>query len=182
MSEKFLIVGLGNYEQKYLGNRHNVGFMVVDQICRDNFIQLTFKEKFKGEFAECTLFGTQVILLKPHTYMNLSGKSVAPLAKFHNISVGNIIVIHDELDFHLGKVQSKFGGGLAGHNGLKSIHEDTGSKDFHRIRVGIGRPAVKEEVVRHVLSNFKPEEKKKLEEEIFPATFEALEEIIKKNS
>jgi len=178
MSEKHLIVGLGNYEQKYLGHRHNVGFMVLDEICRENSADLRYKEKYKGEFGETMLFGKPVVLLKPHTFMNLSGKSVLPLLKFMNISPEHLIVIHDELDCHFGKIKTKKGGGNAGHNGLKSITADIGTPDFHRIRIGIGRPLLKENVVQHVLSNFMPDEKKALHSEILPDVFQIIDDII----
>ena len=180
MSEKYLIAGLGNYEQKYLGHRHNVGFMVIDELSKETRTDLRFKEKYKGEFGETTLFGKQIILLKPHTFMNLSGKSVLPILKFLNVTPDHLIVVHDELDIHLGKIKTKIGGGDAGHNGLKSISADIGTKDYHRVRIGIGRPLLKENVVQHVLSNFKPDEKKILQSEVMPEVFRVIEEIMDK--
>lgn len=140
--ERTLIVGLGNPGSRYEKTRHNIGFLALDRLAYDLNADLS-QEKFSGIFAQSTLNHTHpVTLLKPQTFMNLSGKSVAPCAKFFQIPPERIIVIHDELEFPFGIVRVKVGGGHAGHNGLRSIIEQLGgAKDFIRIRVGIGRPA-----------------------------------------
>jgi PTH1 family peptidyl-tRNA hydrolase len=149
-----LIVGLGNHGKKYEKNRHNVGFMAVDLIA-ENYDFPPFKEKFKGLVSKGEINGQEVILLKPQTYMNLSGESVQPAAAFYKITPDNITVIHDDIDLPLGKVKIKIGGGNAGHNGLKSIDQKIGS-NYRRIRIGVGRPQY--DVSSYVLSDFAKEE------------------------
>ncbi len=132
-----LVVGLGNPGAKYARNRHNAGFMVIDELLRRTHTTTT--TKFKGEYAKTSLANESVVLLKPMTFMNLSGESVGPCARYFDIEVEDTIVIHDELDIDYGDVRVKLGGGHAGHNGLRSIFQHFG-KDFARIRFGIGRP------------------------------------------
>lgn len=147
-----LLVGLGNPGEKYADNRHNIGFKAIDEIARlHNFPE--FKTKFQAELSEGRLGGEKCLLMKPQTYMNLSGQAVGEAARFYKIEPENVIVIHDELDLDFGKIRMKKGGGAAGHNGLKSIMSHL-SPDFHRLRLGIGHPGKKEEVHDHVLKNF----------------------------
>jgi len=134
-----LITGLGNPEPQYEGNRHNVGFMVIDRLV-DRWRAPSLREKFKGEFAKASFRGEDAVLLEPMTFMNLSGESVRPAMQFFKIALGEVIVIHDELDLPFGEVRIKVGGGAAGHNGLKSIIQHGGGNGFLRVRVGIGRP------------------------------------------
>ena len=148
----YLLVGLGNPGSDYAGNRHNIGFMAVDGIHRHYSFQ-PFRTKFHGEVAEGSIAGDKVFILKPTTYMNESGRSVAELVRFYKIETGNVIVLHDELDLSPGKIQVKKGGGLAGHNGLKSIADHIGI-DFYRVRIGIGHPGEKSRVTGHVLNDF----------------------------
>jgi PTH1 family peptidyl-tRNA hydrolase len=148
-----LFVGLGNPGPHYAGNRHNVGFMAVDAIAR-RWQASSWRRKFQGEVAEVELAGERVLLLKPLTYMNESGRSVAEAAHFFRLAPGQVVVFHDELDLAPGKVRVKIGGGTAGHNGLKSIATCLGSADFMRVRIGIGHPGNKERVVSWVLSDF----------------------------
>ena len=148
----YLLVGLGNPGSDYAGNRHNIGFMAVDDIHRHYSFQ-PFRSKFQGEVADGTIGGDKVLLLKPTTYMNESGRSVAEAARFYKIEAEHVIVLHDELDLAPGKIRVKKGGGLAGHNGLKSIAAHIGP-DFHRVRIGIGHPGEKGRVTGHVLKNF----------------------------
>ena len=148
----YLLVGLGNPGSDYAGNRHNIGFMAVDDIHRHYSFQ-PFRSKFQGEVADGTIGGDKVLLLKPTTYMNESGRSVAEAARFYIIEAEHVIVLHDELDLAPGKIRVKKGGGLAGHNGLKSIAAHIGP-DFHRVRIGIGHPGEKGRVTGHVLKNF----------------------------
>ncbi len=134
-----LIVGLGNPGPKYAGNRHNVGFMVVDQLVSRYHASL--REKFKGLLAKTTTSaGHEVVLLKPLTFMNLSGESVQRAMQFYKVKLADVIVVHDELDLDFGTLRVKVAGGSAGHNGLKSIVQHGGGNGFLRVRVGIGRP------------------------------------------
>ena len=133
-----LIVLLGNPGKEYEDTRHNIGWLIVDKY--KDFSSLNWKSKFKGLYAAMDTEEGKVYFLKPETYMNLSGESVKPLCSFFKVEAKDILVVHDELDLPLGVMMGKFGGGHAGHNGLKSIAEHMGTKDFYRIRVGIGRP------------------------------------------
>jgi PTH1 family peptidyl-tRNA hydrolase len=147
-----LFVGLGNPGKSYAGNRHNIGFMAVDEIARaHNFPP--FRAKFQGLASEGVIGSERVILLKPTTYMNESGRSVGEAAKFYKIVLKDIIVFHDELDLAAGKLRVKIGGGNAGHNGLRSITAHLGN-DYKRVRLGIGHPGDKALVHNHVLSDF----------------------------
>lgn len=148
----YLLVGLGNPGAKYQNNRHNIGFLVLDEIASAGTND--YREKFQGLYTEHRTEGGKVGLLKPMTYMNESGRSVAKAAKFYKIPPENIIVFHDELDLKAGEIRTKFGGGTAGHNGLKSIKAHLGTPDFHRIRIGIGHPGDKNQVSNYVLSDF----------------------------
>jgi len=151
-----LVVGLGNPGSRYARNRHNVGFMAVDLIARRHGVP-GFRSRFKGELAEGVIGGERRLLLKPQTYMNDSGESVAEAARFFKISPDEIVVIHDEIDLRPGKLRVKRGGGTAGHNGLRSIDALLGP-DFWRVRIGIGHPGIKELVQPYVLQNFPSEE------------------------
>jgi len=148
-----LIVGLGNPGERYQLTRHNIGFLVVDRLIEDLSPTPIKKNAFKGELFK----SGDILLLKPTTFMNLSGESVAAVKNFYKIDLNNIIVIHDDLDLALGALRIKRGGGHGGHNGLKSIDAHIG-KEYIRIRFGIGRPPAKEEVVSYVLSNFTEKE------------------------
>jgi len=149
----FLIVGLGNPGTEYAKTRHNVGFMCVDALA-EKYSFGVFKSKFDGLIAEGNINGEKIFLLKPQTYMNLSGNSVVKTANFYKILPQNIIVIHDDMDLAVGKIKAKTGGGAGGHNGLKSIDAAI-SPNYHRVRIGVGHPQNKgEAVVNHVLSHF----------------------------
>jgi peptidyl-tRNA hydrolase, PTH1 family len=156
-----LFVGLGNPGKKYDNNRHNIGFMAVDEIIhRHKFSNA--KSKFQGFLYEGQIGAEKALILKPLTFMNLSGQSVAEAARFYKIPPENIFVFHDELDMPSGKIKFKTGGGNAGHNGLKSLDQYVG-KDYHRIRLGIGHPGDKDQVHGHVLGDFSKMDKKWLE-------------------
>jgi PTH1 family peptidyl-tRNA hydrolase len=157
----YLLVGLGNPGSNYAGNRHNIGFMAVDDIHRQYSFP-PFRNKFHGEVADGSIAGDKIFILKPTTYMNESGRSVAELIRFYKIETGNVIVLHDELDLSPGKIRVKQGGGLAGHNGLKSIAEHIGL-EFLRVRIGIGHPGEKKQVTGHVLNDFSKLDKQLLE-------------------
>jgi len=147
-----LLVGLGNPGKKYQAHRHNVGFMAVDAIASRHNL-LNFRSKFNGEVVEGSIDGERVILLKPQTFMNDSGISVAAAAKFFKIELSNITVLYDELDLAPGKVRVKTGGGNGGHNGIRSMEAHLG-KEFNRVRLGIGHPGHKDRVHSHVLGDF----------------------------
>jgi peptidyl-tRNA hydrolase, PTH1 family len=147
-----LFVGLGNPGTRYAGNRHNVGFMAVDAIARRHGIG-PWRRRFQGVACEGTIGIERVLLLLPGTYMNESGRAVAEASHFYKLGLGDIVVFHDELDLPPAKVRVKFGGGNAGHNGLRSITASVGN-DYRRVRIGIGHPGVKELVHPYVLSDF----------------------------
>jgi PTH1 family peptidyl-tRNA hydrolase len=147
-----LFVGLGNPGAKYAGNRHNIGFMAMDRIAQDHGFG-PWKGKFQGDIAEGQLGGQKVMLLKPGTFMNLSGQSVGEAMRFYKLEPGDVTVFHDELDLAPGKVRVKTGGGHAGHNGLRSIHQHIGEA-YQRVRLGIGHPGRKELVAQYVLQDF----------------------------
>ena len=147
-----LFVGLGNPGAKYARNRHNIGFMAVDEIARRHGFA-PWRRRFQGETSEGTLGTERVILLKPTTYMNESGRSVQEAGAFFKIAAGDTTVFHDELELPPGKVRVKTGGGIAGHNGLRSISAHIGN-DYRRVRIGIGHPGIKDKVHGYVLSDF----------------------------
>src|SRR3954468_13078532 len=152
-----LFVGLGNPGSRYAGNRHNIGFMVVDAIARRHGIT-PWRRRFQGVTAEGSIGGERVLLLLPGTYMNDSGRAVADAAHFYKLGLPELVVFHDELDLPPAKVRVKVGGGVAGHNGLRSISAHLGN-DYRRARIGIGHPGVKELVHPYVLSDFAKSEK-----------------------
>ncbi len=148
-----LIVGLGNPGAAYAGNRHNIGFMAVDRIREDHGFA-PWRKAFHGWVSEGRLGGDKAVLLKPDTFMNLSGQSVQAAANFYKIIPAEVMVMHDELDLAPGKAKVKFAGGHAGHNGLRSIHQHLGTDAYGRVRLGIGHPGHKDAVAKYVLSDF----------------------------
>ena len=147
-----LLVGLGNPGSRYVGNRHNIGFMVVETVAKRHGIA-PWRRRFQGVAAEGPIGRERVLLLLPGTFMNESGRAVAEAAHFYKIEPKDIVVVHDELDLPPAKVRVKTGGGVAGHNGLRSVTEHIGN-DYRRVRVGIGHPGIKELVHPYVLSDF----------------------------
>lgn len=147
-----LIVGLGNPGAKYARNRHNIGFMAVDRIAADHGFG-PWRAKFQGQISEGRLGSTKVLLLKPETFMNLSGQSVGEAMRFYKLTPEDVIVIHDEIDLAPGKCRVKQGGGHAGHNGLRSLHGHIGDS-YGRVRLGVGHPGRKEAVPGYVLHDF----------------------------
>lgn len=147
-----LFVGLGNAGRDYAKHRHNVGFMAIDKIA-DHHNFGSWKDRFQGEVSDGRLEGERILLLKPQTYMNESGRSVASAARYLKIAPEDVIVFYDEIDLAAGKLKVKVGGGNAGHNGLRSITQHFGN-DYQRIRIGVGHPGNKEQVANYVLSNF----------------------------
>jgi len=154
MSEIFLIVGLGNPGARYDNTRHNIGFMAVDRLAKRHGLTLA-KVEHKAHTASSTIAGRKVMLAKPMTFMNLSGESVAPLARFYKIPPENIIVLHDDLDIAFGTLRIRKTGSSGGQNGLKSIIERLGTQDIPRIRIGIGRPPGRMNPADYVLQAFK---------------------------
>ena len=147
-----LFVGLGNPGAKYAHNRHNVGFMALDQIASDHGFG-PWKSKFQGQISEGRLGGGKVMLLKPETFMNLSGQSVGEAMRFYKLTPADVTVFHDEIDLAPAKIRVKQGGGHAGHNGLRSIHQHIGA-EYARVRLGVGHPGRKELVPQYVLQDF----------------------------
>jgi peptidyl-tRNA hydrolase, PTH1 family len=153
-----LVVGLGNPGREYARHRHNVGAMVVDELARRH--GAAWRSKFNSDLAEVRLDGHKVALLKPQTYMNDSGRAVSAAARFFKVEPDAILVVHDEIDLDRGRLQARAGGGLAGHNGLRSIASALRSQDFLRLRVGVGRPGRgdRRTPADYVLSNFAPDD------------------------
>ncbi len=172
----FLVVGLGNPGTEYQNTRHNVGFMAADVIC-SRYKFGAFKSKFDGLIAEGQIASEKVYLLKPQTFMNLSGNSVVKAALFYKILPENVIVIHDDIDLALGQLKAKMGGGAGGHNGLKSIDSNI-TPNYNRIRIGVGRPQNKgPEVIDYVLGHFSKQDKEILDK-AFDVVSEAVEVLI----
>jgi PTH1 family peptidyl-tRNA hydrolase len=159
-----LFVGLGNPGPEYLATRHNAGFWWVEALARELKVSLVPEKSCHGLVARTNLHGHTVWLLEPQTFMNVSGRSVAALARFFKIAPQEILVAHDELDIVPGQAKLKFGGSHAGHNGLRDIHAQLGSGDYWRLRLGIGHPGVKTEVIDWVLKKPAPEQRAAIEE------------------
>jgi PTH1 family peptidyl-tRNA hydrolase len=151
-----LVAALGNPGREYARNRHNAGFMVADELARRH--GGSFRGKFSGELAELRVAGTRIGLLKPLTYMNNSGVPTAAAGRFFKVEPADILVVHDESDLETGRIQARLGGGLAGHNGLRSIAQQLGTPDFLRLRIGVGRPerGDRRPLADYVLSDFAP--------------------------
>ena len=151
-----LVAALGNPGREYANNRHNVGWMIVDELARRH--GGSWKGKFSGQLAEIRVDGRKIALLKPETYMNASGGPVSAAARFFKVEPESVLVVHDEGDFDLGRIQARKGGGLGGHNGLRSIAQHLKTQDFLRLRVGVGRPERGDPrpLADYVLSDFEP--------------------------
>lgn len=147
-----VLIGLGNPGAKYKNNRHNIGFSVVDEIAK-KYSQTAWVKKFHGRFCQCWSEDKKFLLLKPETFMNNSGQSVAAMVAFYKLSISDLIVLHDDLDLKVGQNKIKHKGGHAGHNGIRSIHQAVGDR-YTRIRIGVGHPGNKTEVSSYVLSDF----------------------------
>jgi len=161
-----LIVGLGNPGAEYEDTRHNAGFWFVDALARQQHVSFKSEKKFHGEVAKFSHAGQDVWLLKPETFMNLSGQSVQALARFFKINVENILVVHDDLDLPPGAARLKQGGGHGGHNGLRDIISKMGGNGFQRLRLGIGHPGDKSRVTGHVLKKSSSEDRIEIENAI----------------
>ncbi|MCO8272473.1 aminoacyl-tRNA hydrolase [Actinoplanes sp. TRM 88003] len=166
----WLVVGLGNPGKEYAGNRHNVGFMVADLLASRVGAKFGRAKRVQGEVAEGRLVssgqhsgGPKLVLLKPLTYMNLSGAPVVSLSQFFKVPVSNVIAVHDELDVPFGQIRAKRGGGEGGHNGLRSMSKSLADKEYARVRFGIGRPPGRQDPADYVLSDFAGAERKELD-------------------
>jgi PTH1 family peptidyl-tRNA hydrolase len=162
VAEPILVVGLGNPGPVYAKNRHNIGFMVADVLAARAGSTFKAHKKSGASVATGQLAGRPVILGKPRSYMNESGRQVAALVKFYSVRPADLIVVHDELDLDFGRIRLKFGGGVAGHNGLRSVASSLSTNDFHRVRVGIGRPPGRKEPAAFVLENFTAAERQEV--------------------
>lgn len=161
LTDMWLLVGLGNPGKEYQNHRHNVGFMAVDEIAR-TYDFPAFRKKFDGELSQGRIAGQRVALLKPQTYMNDSGRSIGPAAKYFKVTPNRVMIFHDELDLPPFKVRVKKGGGHGGHNGLKSADAHLGSQDYWRVRLGIGHPGDKNRVTGYVLGDYTKQEQQEL--------------------
>jgi peptidyl-tRNA hydrolase, PTH1 family len=152
-----LVAGLGNPGREYERTRHNVGWLVADELARRH--GGSFRGKFSGQLAETRLDDLRLAVLKPETYMNESGRSIGAATKFFKVDPGDLLVVHDDVDLEPGRIQARLGGGLAGHNGLRSIAQAIGTNDFLRLRIGVGRPGRgdRRSVADYVLNDFEPE-------------------------
>jgi PTH1 family peptidyl-tRNA hydrolase len=159
---ELLVAGLGNPGPRHEQDRHNVGWMVVDELARR--ADAGFRSKFDGRVGDARISGLRIALLKPETYMNESGRSIAAAARFYKVATEAVLVVHDDVDLELGRLQARAGGGLAGHNGLRSIAQALGSSEFLRLRIGVGRPGRgdRRDVADFVLSPFEPHEDREL--------------------
>lgn len=156
VTNMWILVGLGNPGKEYKDNRHNIGFMVIDEIAREYGFP-AFRAKFEGEITEGRIGDEKVVLVKPQTFMNLSGECVQKIARFYKVTPNRIIAIHDEIELPTGKMRTKKGGGAAGHNGLKSMDINLNSQNYWRVRLGVGKPKDEQaamDVADYVLGNF----------------------------
>ena len=173
----YLIVGLGNPENEYANTRHNMGFDTINKLAEKNNIEVN-KNKFKGLYGTGIIQNQKVILLKPQTYMNLSGESVKEVIDFYHINSEEIIIIYDDIDTEKGNIRIRKKGGPGSHNGMKSVVENIQTTNFGRIRVGIGQPEYKNDMINYVIGKIPEEERKILQEGVNKAA-EAVEEILK---
>jgi peptidyl-tRNA hydrolase, PTH1 family len=159
VAEPLLVVGLGNPGENYARTRHNLGFMVADLLAARLGAKFKAHKRSGAEVLTGRLAGRSVVLAKPRCYMNESGRQLGPLAKFYSVPPADIILIHDELDLEFGSIRLKFGGGEGGHNGVRSVASALGTKDFQRVRIGIGRPPGRKDPAAYVLENFNAAER-----------------------
>ena len=171
-----LIVGLGNQEKKYEKTRHNCGFRAIDYYAKKN--NLSFKSKFKGLYCEQVVNNEKMILLKPQTYMNLSGESVREIVNFYNIDIEDILIIYDDIDFEVGTFKIRRGGSAGGHNGIRNIIDNLKTENIQRIRIGISKNEIP--LMDYVLGKFTSEEEKKIES-IFPQIANVIKDFSNNN-
>ena len=173
----YLIVGLGNPENEYVHTRHNMGFDTINELAQNNGMTIT-KSKFKSLYETGIIQGKKVILLKPQTYMNLSGQAIKEVVDFFNIKPEEILVIYDDIDIEKGQIKLRKKGGAGSHNGMKSVVQELQTTEFPRIRVGIGQPEYKSDMINYVIGKVPEEEQKILQEGTHKAA-EAIEEVLK---
>jgi len=162
VAEPLLVVGLGNPGPDYAKTRHNLGFVVADILADRIGSGFKVHKRSGAEVATGRIAGRSVVLAKPRVYMNESGRQVGPLAKFYSVAPADVIILHDELDIDFGQIRLKFGGGVAGHNGLRSVSSALGTNDFQRVRIGVGRPPGRMDGAAFVLGNFTSAERKEV--------------------
>jgi len=172
----YLIVGLGNPEEEYANTRHNIGFDVINELAKNNKIEID-RKKYNSLYGQGNIKGEKVILLKPQTYMNLSGVAVRDFKKFFKIEDNKVIIIHDDIDIDVGKVKIRKIGGAGTHNGMKSVVQELGGKDFYRVRMGIGKPFITQDLKDFVLEKIDKETRQILDEAVCTAT-KAIEDIM----
>jgi peptidyl-tRNA hydrolase, PTH1 family len=175
-----LIVGLGNPGKKYQKTRHNIGFRVLDSLAKKHSEKFVKKDKFKAELIESAFNGTKTILLKPQTYMNLSGESLKKILKWRKIELENILVVYDDLDLELAKLRMRQKGSSGGHNGIQSLIDHLNTNEFQRLKIGISRPSKDRQAADYVLAPFDKEEERVLPEIIEDAVLR-IEEFLQKS-
>ena len=174
-----IVAGLGNPGREYESTPHSIGFEVADAVAREMGAAFRMAASFKGELADGRFANGKVMLVKPMTYMNLSGDCIAPVVKYHNATAEDLVVVSDDIDLPVGRIRIRKGGSAGGHNGLKSVIERLGSPDFVRLRIGVGRDkSDRSEVIGHVLGKFDPETRSAMTSKIIPAAVKALEQIL----
>ena len=174
-----IIAGLGNPGREYESTPHSIGFEVADAVVREMGAAFRRSPAFKGDLADGRFAEGKVLVVKPMTFMNLSGDSVAPVVKYHNATPADLVVISDDIDLPVGRLRIRKGGSAGGHNGLKSVIERLGSPDFVRLRIGVGRdPRDRSEVVGHVLGKFDPDTRALMTDKVVPAAVKALAQIL----
>ena len=174
----YLIVGLGNPEEEYSKTRHNMGFNAINKIAEQYGIKVT-KNKFQGLYESALIEGEKVILLKPQTYMNLSGESIREFANFYKLEDDEIIVVYDDISLDIGRLRIREKGSAGGHNGIKSIIQNLGGDKFPRVKVGVGQP--KDNLVNHVLGKFSKEDREHIEK-VIPVVSDAIVEIVRNDA
>ena len=174
-----IVAGLGNPGREYESTPHSIGFEVAEAVAREMGVSFRHSPSFKGELADGRFANGKVMVVKPMTFMNLSGDCVAPVVKYHNATAADLVVVSDDIDLPVGRIRIRKGGGAGGHNGLKSVIERLGTPDFIRLRIGVGRDATdRREVVGHVLGKFDPETRALMDAKVIPAAVKALGQIL----
>lgn len=174
-----IVAGLGNPGREYESTPHSIGFEVADAVAREMGETFRRSASGKGDFAEGRFAGGKVLVVKPMTFMNLSGDCIAPAVKYRNASPADLVVVSDDIDLPVGRIRIRRGGSAGGHNGLKSVIERLGSPDFVRVRIGVGRNRNdRSEVIGHVLGKFSPEVRSQMDEKIVPAAVKAVEQVL----
>ena len=174
-----IIAGLGNPGREYESTPHSIGFEVAEAVVREMGAAFRRSPSFKGDLADGRFADGKVLVVKPMTFMNLSGDCVAPVVKYHNATAADLVVVSDDIDLPVGRIRIRKGGSAGGHNGLKSVIERLGTPDFIRLRIGVGRDkADRREVIGHVLGKFDPETRALMETKVVPAAVKALAQIL----